>query len=172
MFPSMVIPFETFSKAKYFWFYSHPEDNFAHGSFLTIPDWTCHHTTLLCQMYILQGWPRFGNWLSVWYVVPWTNHLGFLFVIDQIKQTSTNFSTKPFLYWYSRSREFLVLITQVLYYQDNKVHGAHMGTAWVLSAPDGPHVGPINLAIRVALSWLIVSQSTMESNTVAVFILK
>ena len=32
---------------------------------------------------------------------------------------------------------------------DSKVHGAHMGPTWVLSAPDGPHVGPMNLAIRV-----------------------
>ena len=31
---------------------------------------------------------------------------------------------------------------------DNKVHGANMGPIWVLSAPDGPHVGPVNLAIR------------------------
>ena len=31
---------------------------------------------------------------------------------------------------------------------DSKVHGANMGPTWVLSAPDGPHVGPINLAIR------------------------
>ena len=30
---------------------------------------------------------------------------------------------------------------------DNKVHGAIMGPTWVLSAPDGPHVGPMNLAI-------------------------
>ena len=29
------------------------------------------------------------------------------------------------------------------------VHGANMGPNWVLSAPDGPHVGPMNLAIRV-----------------------
>ena len=28
------------------------------------------------------------------------------------------------------------------------VHGAHMGPIWVLSAPDGPHVGSMNLAIR------------------------
>ena len=27
-----------------------------------------------------------------------------------------------------------------------------MGPIWVLSAPDGPHVGPMNLAIRVAVS--------------------
>ena len=31
---------------------------------------------------------------------------------------------------------------------DNKVNGANMGPTWVLSAPDGHHVGPMNLAIR------------------------
>ena len=34
---------------------------------------------------------------------------------------------------------------------DNKDHGANMGPTWVLSAPDGPHVGPMNLAIRDGL---------------------
>ena len=32
-------------------------------------------------------------------------------------------------------------------YPDSKVHGANMRPTWVLSAPDGPRVGPINLAI-------------------------
>ena len=32
--------------------------------------------------------------------------------------------------------------------RDSKVHGANMGPTWVLSAPDGPHVGPMNLAVR------------------------
>ena len=31
---------------------------------------------------------------------------------------------------------------------DCKVHWANMGPTWVLSAPYGPHVGPMNLAIR------------------------
>ena len=31
---------------------------------------------------------------------------------------------------------------------DSKVHGVNMGLNWVLSAPDGPHVGPMNHAIR------------------------
>ena len=31
---------------------------------------------------------------------------------------------------------------------DSKVHGANMGPTWVMSAPGGPHVGPMNLAIR------------------------
>ena len=34
---------------------------------------------------------------------------------------------------------------------DNKVHGANMWPTWVLSAPDRPHVGPINLAVRVSM---------------------
>ena len=29
-----------------------------------------------------------------------------------------------------------------------QVHGANMGLTWVLPAPDGPHVGPMNLAIE------------------------
>ena len=31
---------------------------------------------------------------------------------------------------------------------DSKVHGSNMGPTWVLSAPDGPHIGPMNLGIR------------------------
>ena len=39
---------------------------------------------------------------------------------------------------------------------DSKVHGAKMGPTWVLSAPDGSHVGPMNLAVRVASFWDVV----------------
>ena len=38
-------------------------------------------------------------------------------------------------------------------FPDSNVHGANMGPTWVLSAPDGPHVGPMNLAIRIVLWW-------------------
>ena len=41
------------------------------------------------------------------------------------------------------------------YYPDSKVHGANMGPTWVLSAPDGPHVGPMNLTIRVYFNIVI-----------------
>ena len=36
---------------------------------------------------------------------------------------------------------------KLLHDPDSKIHGANMGPTWVLSAPDGPHVGPMNLAI-------------------------
>ena len=31
---------------------------------------------------------------------------------------------------------------------DSKVHEAYMGPTWVLSAPGGPHVSPMKIAIR------------------------
>ena len=34
-------------------------------------------------------------------------------------------------------------------YPDSKVHGANMGPIWGQQDPDGPHVGPMNLAIWV-----------------------
>ena len=37
--------------------------------------------------------------------------------------------------------------TGLIYILDGKVHGANMVPSWVLSAPDGPHVGRMNLAI-------------------------
>ena len=37
-------------------------------------------------------------------------------------------------------------------FPDGQVHEANMGPTWVLSAPDGPHVGPMNIVIKVNLS--------------------
>ena len=42
------------------------------------------------------------------------------------------------------SRQFVMS----LHTPDSKIQGANMGSTWVLSALDGPHVGPVNLAIR------------------------
>ena len=35
---------------------------------------------------------------------------------------------------------------------DSKVHGANMGPIWGRQDPGGPHIGPMNLAIRVYTS--------------------
>ena len=42
---------------------------------------------------------------------------------------------------------------------DSKVHGTNMGPTWVLSAPDGPHVGLMNLAIREVF-WMRTTKFT------------
>ena len=38
---------------------------------------------------------------------------------------------------------------QLSNFPESKVHGANVELTWVLSVPDGPHVGPMNLAISV-----------------------
>ena len=43
----------------------------------------------------------------------------------------------------------MLYILECRSFPDSKVHGANMEPTWVLSAPDGLHVGPMNLAIRV-----------------------
>ena len=40
---------------------------------------------------------------------------------------------------------------------DNKVHVVNMGPTWVLVGPGGPYVGPVNLAVRDALSKLTLT---------------
>ena len=42
-------------------------------------------------------------------------------------------------------------------FPDNKVHGVNMGPTWVLSALVGPHVGPMNLAIRFGMCGILMS---------------
>ena len=39
---------------------------------------------------------------------------------------------------------------------DSKVHGANMGPTWFLSDPDGPHVRPMNLVIKLMCSASVV----------------
>ena len=56
-------------------------------------------------------------------------------------------------FFYARS---LLPLTNIKRYPDRKVHGANMGPTWVLSAPDGPHVGPMNLAIRIQPRLIII----------------
>ena len=45
---------------------------------------------------------------------------------------------------------------------DSKVHGANIGPTWVLSARDGPHVGPVNLAIGDVFLWQCIFLSEKQ----------
>ena len=45
-------------------------------------------------------------------------------------------------------------------YPDSKVHGSNMRPTWVLSAPDGPHIDPMNLAIMVITSIIKTDETT------------
>ena len=49
-------------------------------------------------------------------------------------------------------------------YSDNKVHGTNMGPIWGRQGPGGPHVGPMNLAIWVAASKLLLKYHWFKEN--------
>ena len=55
---------------------------------------------------------------------------------------------------YNEGQRTRMVTNQRQHCPDSKVHGANMGPTWVLSAPDGPHVDPMNLAIRTG-QWLV-----------------
>ena len=52
------------------------------------------------------------------------------------------------LIWVLLSRNEMIARNRMCTIPDSKVHGADMWPTWDLSAPDGPHLGPVNLAIR------------------------
>ena len=47
---------------------------------------------------------------------------------------------------------------------DNKIHWANIGPTWVLSAPDGPYVGPMNLVTREGIGKTYLYQTTAKHN--------
>ena len=65
---------------------------------------------------------------------------------------------RSYVHWWWATQELKVLQipnTTFIWKEDpdSKVHGTNMGPIWVLSAPDGPHVGSLNLAIWGLLLW-------------------
>ena len=57
---------------------------------------------------------------------------------------------------------------------DSKVHGANMGPTWVLPAPDGPHVGPMQFAIRgdfLATKWVKDPKSQLGATIVDIVVI-
>ena len=53
---------------------------------------------------------------------------------------------------------------------DSKVHGANMGPIWVLLDPDGPHIGPLNLAIRADIRVLVICWAADPGTWLRIFI--
>ena len=86
---------------------------------------------------------------------------------EYIVDTSVSHTTVPVLVFKLRSTWVNKLIYSIIclhelnrdqtIFPDNKVHGANMGPTGVLSAPDGPHVVPRNLALRGSSKRWIIS---------------
>ena len=43
---------------------------------------------------------------------------------------------------------YIVILPEIQKHPDSKDHGANMGPTWGRQDTDGPHVGPMNFAIR------------------------
>ena len=65
---------------------------------------------------------------------------------SRLRSSNTSTSIYPQLYCWWVMILINIPIFEVI--PDSKVHGTNMGPTWVLSAPVGPHVGPMNLAIK------------------------
>ena len=70
----------------------------------------------------------------------------------------TVFNVTSNLNWLAIWSGHVDLVVTKRIHPDSKVHRANMGPTWVLSAPDGPHVGPMNLAIRANITSLRTSR--------------
>ena len=78
-------------------------------------------------------------------------------IITGIQMVKHNF---PIIWVYVTRIHFIARVTacisvelvNTIPYPESKVHGANMGPTWVLLTPDWPHVGSMNLAIRVSLN--------------------
>ena len=66
--------------------------------------------------------------------------------------------------WELLSYSIPPFIGYMITHPDSKVHGANMGPTWVLSSPDGPHVGPMNLAIRVIYAGIKVKPCQLKKH--------
>ena len=110
--------------------------------------------TFLC--YILSA--SAGNIMVEWHKILEHQFHSFTLQYNDINNIRNNINTSPV-----QSRCFTQLISRkvkcvascIIYScnevpidPDSKVHRANVGPTWVLPAPDGPHVGPMNLAIR------------------------
>ena len=72
-----------------------------------------------------------------------------------------------FRHWWNKGTNDMNTLSRAIaiVFPDKKVHGANMGPTWVLSAPDGPHVGPMNLAIKANYGLMI--STLMGSTTIS-----
>ena len=77
---------------------------------------------------------RYYVWSLTMHMVP----SSFAWISLTLERTVSFCETKQWYMWFRIVRCI----------PDSKFHGDNMGPTWVLSAPEGPHVGPMNLAIR------------------------
>ena len=108
----------------------------------------------LCGVWLLSMLligPTYNKQLNCrWFETPWRSCDFSVLLVEKIKYVSISAEhLKKYIDFFPFVVNFVNFDHDFQNYPDSKVYGANMGPIWVLSAPDGPHVGPMNLAIRV-----------------------
>ena len=96
-------------------------------------------------------WKILCIWWVLWFALEWYENIKQIYSIEHrlyiMKIEYFGISTIEY-YWNGiRWRNHLLKRSHQVT-PDSKVRVANMGPTWVLAAPGGPHVGPMNLAIR------------------------
>ena len=84
--------------------------------------------------------------------VIWNIYKMYLYVLSF--WCTANIKLNTMLHWENRNNP------------DSKIHGANMGPTWILSAQDGPHVGPMNRATRELQSKALFSNDIRRKHHV------
>ena len=86
-----------------------------------------------------------------WRLITAWHNLGFVnYIVVSFEITRSCYLLK-LSFWHLIN--YIHVIKSSVYYPDSKVHGANMGPTCDQSAPDRPHVGRMNLALRVHSTW-------------------
>ena len=133
-----------------------------HGVFLSNPNpWYCSYAVFLftrAMHGMVYSW--YGSVFFLWRTEGKRPQWGFGDVFCIFTVWINNVLPSP---WMCNVCQIVLRYIECLLYNagpDSKVHGANMGPTWVLSAPSGPHVGLMNLAIWgwivgvLTLSWI------------------
>ena len=86
---------------------------------------------------IVHPFPNFNGGVAIFWEWIWSFHLTLYWYIKSYLCCQSVFVKE------APGRDFVRI------FPDSQVHGANMWSKWVLSAPGGPHVCPMTLAIRV-----------------------
>ena len=105
---------------------------------------------MVCVNLKFYGWPQKTIWHLVFATSSYTQLWRSKVYINKSRVSLQNRNLIVFGMRFTLGTENNSVFQQDMY-PDSKVHGANMGPIWGRQDPSGPHVGPMNFAIWVAI---------------------
>ena len=122
-----------------------------------------------CQAWLAANFIWTNDGTLYWGIYLWLSLHGSSMRPSQISKIYQNKSLQPM--WTSQNTVIetfwkIVINTIKSSIPDSKFHEANMGPTWVLSAPDGPHVGHMNLAFRDFAAFILLFPAITRNGNV------